>query len=80
LSAHTYREVVGMPLSLLKIGEISTIKKINGRDETKRFLESLGFIEGSTVTIVSEIGGNLILNVKDSRIALDKDMAKRIVV
>ena len=69
-----------MPLSLLKIGDISTIKKINGRDETKKFLESLGFIVGSTVTVVSEIGGNMILNVKDSRVALDKDMAKRIVV
>lgn len=69
-----------MPLSLLKIGERSTIKKINGRDETKKFLESLGFIVGSTVTVVSEIGGNMILNVKESRVALDKDMAKRIVV
>lgn len=78
--ACAYQEVVGMPLSLLKIGERSTIKKINGRDETKKFLESLGFIVGSTVTVVSEIGGNMILNVKESRVALDKDMAKRIVV
>jgi ferrous iron transport protein A len=72
--------VDGMPLSFMKIGEKNTIKKITGRDETKKFLESLGFIVGSTVTVVSEIGGNMILNVKDSRVALDKDMAKRIVV
>lgn len=69
-----------MPLSMMRSGEKNTIKKINGQDDTKRFLESLGFIVGSTVTVVSEIGGNMILNVKDSRIALDKTMAKRIIV
>ncbi len=69
-----------MPLSVMKTGEKNTIKKINGKDDTKRFLESLGFIVGSTVTVVSEIGGNMILNVKDTRIALDKKMATRIIV
>lgn len=69
-----------MPLSMMKTGERSTIKKINGRDETKRFLESLGFIVGSSVAVVCETGGNMILNVKDTRIALDKAMATRIIV
>ena len=69
-----------MPLSVMKSGEKNTIKKINGKDDTKRFLESLGFIVGSTVTVVSEIGGNMILNVKDTRIAVEKKMATRIIV
>jgi ferrous iron transport protein A len=69
-----------MPLSFMKTGEKNTIKRITGQDETKRFLESLGFVAGATVTVVSEIGGNMILNIKDSRIALDKNMARRIVV
>jgi len=69
-----------MPLSMMKSGEKNTIKKINGQDDTKRFLESLGFVVGSTVTVVSEIGGNMILNVKDARIALNKAMATRIIV
>lgn len=64
----------------MKAGEKNTIKRITGQDDTKRFLESLGFVAGTTVTVVSEIGGNMILNVKDSRIALDKNMARRIVV
>lgn len=69
-----------MPLTMMKTGEICTIKKINGKDETKKFLESLGFVVGSNVTVVSELGGNVILNVKDSRVAIDKGMANRIMV
>ncbi|MDF3002445.1 MAG: ferrous iron transport protein [Bacillota bacterium] len=69
-----------MPLSMMRSGEKNTIKKINGKDDTKRFLESLGFVVGSTVTVVSEIGGNMILNIKDTRVALDKSMATRIIV
>lgn len=69
-----------MPLTFMPIGKETTIKKILGQDDTKRFLESLGFVVGSTVTVISQLGGNMILNVKDARIALDKDMAKRIVV
>lgn len=74
------QEVGIMPLSLMKTGEKNTIKRITGQDETKRFLESLGFVVGSPVTVVSEMGGNMILNVKDTRVALDKHMARRIVV
>jgi len=69
-----------MPLTFAKTGEENFIKKINGKDDTKRFLESLGFVVGSGVTVVSELGGNMILNVKDARIALDKGMASRIMI
>lgn len=69
-----------MPLSMVKEGEPNIIRKIGGKEETKRFLENLGFVAGGTVTVVSEIGGNMIVNVKDSRVAIGKDMANRIVV
>lgn len=69
-----------MPLSMVKEGEPIVIKKVGGKAETKRFLENLGFTEGGTVTVVSDIGGNMIVNVKDSRIAIGKDMANKIIV
>ncbi|MFQ7545025.1 MAG: FeoA family protein [Turicibacter sp.] len=69
-----------MPLTMVEIGESVIIKKISGRDDTKRFLESLGFIVESEVTIVSKFGQNFIINVKDTRVALDQTMAKRIFV
>ena len=61
-------------------GEPVTIKKIGGKQETKKFLETLGFIVGGTITVVSEINGNMIVNVKDSRVAIGKDMANKIMV
>ena len=69
-----------MPLTMAKVGEPKTIKRIGGREETKKFLENLGFVTGSVVTVVSEISGNMILNVKDSRVALGKDMANKIMI
>lgn len=69
-----------MPLTLCPSGQQAIIKKIGGKDETKRFLASLGFTPGEHVTIVSEIGGNMIINVRDSRVALDRSLAQRIVV
>ena len=69
-----------MPLTMAKVGEPNTIKRIGGREETKKFLENLGFVTGGVVTVVSEISGNMILNVKDSRVALGKDMANKIMV
>jgi ferrous iron transport protein A len=69
-----------MPLILANKGNELSIKKITGNDETRKFLNSLGFITGEKVKIVSELGGNLIINVKDSRVALDKGMASRIIV
>lgn len=74
------KKMVMMPLTFAKSGETNVIKKIGGKEETKRFLESLGFVTGGVVTVVSEVGGNLIVNVKDSRIAIGKDMASRIMV
>ena len=69
-----------MPLSMAKTGETVTIRKITGKDEVRQHLAELGFVVDSEVTVVSEIAGNLILQVKDSRIALDKSMANRIMI
>lgn len=69
-----------MPLSMVKPGETNTIKKVSGKEETRKFLENLGFVTGGEVTVVYEIEGNLIVNVKDSRVAIGKDMANRIMV
>lgn len=69
-----------MPLTMAKEGEPNTIKRVGGKEETKKFLEKLGFVVGSVVTVVSTVGGNLIVNVKDSRVALGKDMANKILV
>ena len=69
-----------MPLTMAKVGEPNTIKRIGGREETKKFLENLGFVTGGVVTVVSGISGNMILNVKDSRVALGKDMANKIMI
>ena len=69
-----------MPLSMAPEGEIMRVNKIRGKDETRRFLESLGFVQGSNVTVVSQISGNIIVNVKDVRVAINKLMANRIMV
>ena len=69
-----------MPLTMAPSGSENTVKRVTGKDETRRFLESLGFVEGGRVIVVSEMGGNLIVNVKDTRIALSKSMAGRILV
>ena len=69
-----------MPLAMAKTGETVTIRKISGKDEVRQHLAELGFVVDSDVTVVSEIAGNLILQVNDSRIALDKTMANRIMI
>ena len=69
-----------LPLTMASQGEPMTIKKIGGKEETRKFLENLGFVVGGTVTVVSEINGNMIVNVKDSRVAIGKDMANKIMV
>lgn len=69
-----------MPLSIAKTGEPKVIRRIGGKEETKRFLENLGFVTGTVVTVVSEMGGNMIVNVKDSRVAIGKDMANKIMI
>lgn len=69
-----------MPLSMITTGKETVIKKVGGKEETKRFLENLGFVTGGAVTVISEIGGNLIVNVKNSRVAIGRDMANKIMV
>ena len=69
-----------MPLTMASIGETNTIRKVGGNEETKRFLENLGFVAGAEITVVSAIGGNVIVNIKDSRVAINQDMARHIMV
>ncbi len=76
----TKRGETMMPLTLANAGEENIIKKVGGNPETRKFLESLGFVAGGTVTVVSAISGNVIVNVKSSRVAVSKEMAQRIMV
>lgn len=69
-----------MPLTFAKEGEPASIKKVGGKEEIRQFLENLGFVTGADVTVISTSGGNLIVNIKDSRIAIGRDMANRIMV
>jgi ferrous iron transport protein A len=75
-----HRRYLMMPLTMANPGECYTIRKVGGKEETRRFLENLGFVVGGNVTVVSEINGNLIVNVKDSRVAVGKDMAAKILI
>lgn len=69
-----------MPLTMADQGEPVTIRKITGKDEVRQHLAELGFVVDAAVMVVSDLGGNLIVQVKDSRIALDRGMANRILV
>ena len=69
-----------MPLSMVKPGETNTIKKVGGKEEARNFLENLGFVVGETVTVLSAFGGNMIVSIKDSRVAINSDMAMKIIV
>lgn len=69
-----------MPLNFAKSGESGQIKKVGGKDETRRFLENLGFIPGATVKVISEISGNIIVSIKESRVAVSKEMASKIII
>ena len=69
-----------MPLTFAKEGEPISIKKVGGKEDVRQFLKNLGFVTGAAVTVISTVGGNLIVNIKDSRIAIGKDMASRIMV
>lgn len=65
---------------MARTGEINIIKKIGGKEETRRFLENLGFVAGGQVIVLSKISGNMIVNVKESRVAIDRDMANKIMI
>lgn len=69
-----------MPLTMLRVGENGTIKRIGGREDTRRFLENLGFTAGGEITVVAQMGGNVIVSIKDSRVAISREMACRIMV
>ena len=69
-----------MPLTMARSGEPNEIKRIGGREDTKRFLENLGFVTGGLVTVINQINGNLIVNVKDTRVAISKEMAQKIMI
>ncbi len=69
-----------MPLTMAPLGTVNEIKRITGKDDTRQFLEKLGFVVGGTVTVVSQMGGNMIVNIKDTRIAIDRSMANRIMI
>lgn len=69
-----------IPLTMARSGEAADILKITGKDEIRQHLAELGFVVGAAVTVVSEMAGNLIVQVKDSRVALDKSMANRIMI
>lgn len=69
-----------MPLTMARSGEINYIKRVGGNEETKRHLETLGFVVGGAVTVISSLNGNLIVNVKDSHVAISREMANKIMV
>ena len=69
-----------MPLTRAEAGEENIIKRIGGKQEVKIHMENLGFVVGGTVTVINTIGGNVIVNVKDSRVAISKEMAQKIMV
>lgn len=69
-----------MPLSLADIGETNTIRKLGGTPEVKKHLENLGFVVGGAVTIVNRLGGNVIVNVKEARVAISEEMSRKIMI
>ena len=69
-----------MPLSLADVGEMNTIKKIGGSLEVKKHLENLGFVVGGNVMVINTLGGNVIVNVKEARVAISEEMARKIMI
>ncbi len=69
-----------MPLTLVDVGEENIIKRIGGRPETRKHLENLGFVAGSSVSVLNTMGGNLIVKVKEARVAISQEMAQKIFI
>ena len=69
-----------MPLSVLSGGEDAVVKRVGGKPEVKKHLENLGFVVGGTVTVVSKLGGSVIVNVKEARVAISEEMARKIMI
>ena len=76
----TKRGMKMMPLTMASVGEANTIRKIGGNPEVRAHRENLGFVTGGNVTVISTIGGNLIVNVKESRVAISREMANKIMI
>jgi ferrous iron transport protein A len=72
--------VAMMPLTLAKAGEQNSVKKVGGQSETRQFLENLGFVPGSLVTVITQISGNVIVSVRESRVAISREMASKILI
>lgn len=73
-------KVLRMPLAMVDLGREDTIVKVLGKEETRRFLENLGFVAGAIVTVVASMGGNVIVSIKESRVAISREMAMKIMV
>ena len=69
-----------MPLTMAREGEVTSIKRVGGKDEVRRHLENMGFVPGTDVTVVSVNNGNVIVNVKEARVAISKEMANKIMI
>ena len=69
-----------IPLTFANVGEENIIKKVGGKQEIKKHLENLGFVTGGTVRIITTIGGNVIVNIKEARVAISKEMAQKIMI
>ncbi len=69
-----------MPLTMISPGQTGSIRRVSGSEETRRFLENLGFVAGEDITVLSALGGSVIVSVKDSRVAVNEDMARHIMV
>lgn len=69
-----------MPLTMAKTGENNRIRRVGGKEEVRRFLENLGFVVGTPVTVISQIQGNVIVNIKESRVAISREMANKIMI
>lgn len=69
-----------IPLTLARSGEVNIIKRVGGKQEVKAHLENLGFVVGGGITVINAIGGNVIVNVKDSRVAISREMAQKIMI
>ena len=69
-----------MPLCYSQVGDENIIRKVGGSPEVKKHLEDMGFVVGGTVTVVNTLAGNVIVNIKDSRVAISEEMARKIMV
>ena len=72
--------VIMLPLTLAAVGEENMIRKVGGKADVKKHLEDLGFVAGGSVTVIAMMGGNVIVNIKESRVAISKEMASKIMV